>query len=108
MSFGMTSITNNYILGISYGYHDSAVALLQNGFVLSAVEEERFTGIKHEDRFPIHSINWTLKKHGLSRDDIHAICYYEHPKLKTDRSPKRNGSTKIIKLLFLDNFSKTI
>ena len=84
----MTSITNNYILGISYGYHDSAVALLQNGVVLSAVEEERFTGIKHEDRFPINSINWTLKKHGLSRDDIHAVCYYEHPKLKTDRSWK--------------------
>jgi carbamoyltransferase len=84
----MTNITNNYILGISYGYHDSAVALLQNGIVLSAVEEERFSGIKHDSRFPANSINWILKKHGITRDDIHAVCYYENPTIKTHRNKK--------------------
>ena len=84
----MTNITNNYILGISYGYHDSAVALLQNGKVLSAVEEERFTGIKHDNRFPANSINWIFKKHGITRDDIHAVCYYENPIIKTHRNRK--------------------
>ena len=88
MNFGMTNITNNYILGISYGYHDSAVALLQNGIILSAVEEERFTGIKHDSRFPANSINWILKKHGITRDDIHAVCYYENPTIKTHRNKK--------------------
>ena len=42
------SIYDKYIIGISYGFHDSAVALIKNGKVLNAVEEERFTGIKHD------------------------------------------------------------
>ena len=56
------NISDDYIIGISYGFHDSAVALIQNGKVLNAVEEERFTGIKHDFSFPINSINWILKK----------------------------------------------
>ena len=51
------SIYDKYIIGISYGFHDSAVALIKNGKVLNAVEEERFTGIKHDYSFPINSIN---------------------------------------------------
>ena len=52
----MKNINDKYIIGISFGFHDSAVALIQNGQVLNAVEEERFTGIKHDNNFPINSI----------------------------------------------------
>ena len=45
------NINDEYIIGISYGFHDSAVALIQNGKVLNAVEEERFTGLKHDSSF---------------------------------------------------------
>ena len=75
-----------YILGISFGYHDSAVALLTNGKVLSAVEEERFTGIKHDSSFPHHSIKWITKEHNITVDDISYVCFYENPTLKNDRN----------------------
>jgi len=82
------SIYDKYIIGISYGFHDSAVALIKNGKVLNAVEEERFTGIKHDNSFPINSINWILKNNNISGKDISAVCYYENPKLKYDRDKK--------------------
>ena len=82
------SIYDKYIIGISYGFHDSAVALIQNGVVLNAVEEERFTGIKHDNTFPINSINWILKNNNISGKDISAVCYYENPKLKYNRDKK--------------------
>jgi len=89
MSFGMKkSIYDKYIIGISHGFHDSAVALIQNGQVLNAVEEERFTGIKHDNSFPINSINWILKNNNIDGKDISAVCYYENPKLKYDRDWK--------------------
>ena len=53
------------ILGISAFYHDSAAALIVDGKVVSAQEEERFTGIKHDQRFPINSIKWILKQNKL-------------------------------------------
>ena len=49
-----------YNLGISCYYHDSAAALIKNGQVIGACEEERFTGIKHDSSFPINTINWLL------------------------------------------------
>jgi len=82
------SIYDKYIIGISHGFHDSAVALIQNGQVLNAVEEERFTGIKHDNSFPINSINWILKNNNIDGKDISAVCYYENPKLKYDRDWK--------------------
>ena len=66
ISFGMKNINDKYIIGISFGFHDSAVALIQNGQVLNAVEEERFTGIKHDNNFPINSINWILKNNNIT------------------------------------------
>ena len=84
----MKNISDDYIIGISYGFHDSAVALIQNGKVLNAVEEERFTGIKHDFSFPINSINWILKENNISSKDISTVCYYENPKLKYDRDWK--------------------
>ena len=89
ISFGMKkNIYDDYIIGISFGFHDSAVALIQNGKVLNAVEEERFTGIKHDNSFPINSINWILKNNKIVGKQISAVCYYENPILKKDRDWK--------------------
>ena len=76
---------DKYIVGISYGYHDSAVCLVYNGKVLNAVEEERFTGIKHDNSFPINSIEWILGENNLKPSDISYVCYYENPFLKNER-----------------------
>ncbi len=84
----MKNIYDDYIIGISFGFHDSAVALIQNGKVLNAVEEERFTGVKHDNSFPINSINWILKNNQIRGEQISAVCYYENPKLKKDRDWK--------------------
>jgi carbamoyltransferase len=85
---------NFYILGISSGYHDSAAALIKNGQVIGAVEEERFTGIKHDSSFPTNTINWLLKENNITSDDINVVCFYEKPDLKISRiknSTKRGG-----------------
>ena len=75
----------SYILGISCGYHDSAASLIKDGNVLGACEEERFTGIKHDNSFPIKSISYLYAKNGVQKDDIDAICFYENPNLKLER-----------------------
>ena len=85
---------NCYILGISCGYHDSAAALIKNGEVVGAVEEERFTGIKHDSSFPINTIKWLLEENGITAENIDTVCFYENPKIKLDRisqSTKRGG-----------------
>jgi carbamoyltransferase len=94
------------ILGISAFYHDSAAALIVDGKVVSAQEEERFTGIKHDQRFPINSIKWILKQNKLKINQIDKIVWYEDPKKKYERFkeqwfryfPKTIGLTK--KLIF--------
>ena len=73
------------ILGISGFYHDSAAALIVDGKVVSAQEEERFTGIKHDQRFPINSIKWILKQNKLKINQIDKIVWYEDPKKKYER-----------------------
>ena len=74
-----------YVLGISCGYHDSAACLLKNGKVVSACEEERFTGIKHDSSFPYNTIKWIFESNSITKDDISEICFYENPTLKLDR-----------------------
>ena len=73
------------VLGISAFYHDSAACIVENGKLLNAVEEERFTGIKHDSVFPEKSIEWCLKDAGLTLADIDTIAWYEKPELKTER-----------------------
>jgi len=83
-----------YVLGISCGYHDSAAALIKNGEVLGACEEERFTGIKHDYSFPTNTINWLFKKYNITKEDLDYISFYENPELKLDRieqTTKRGG-----------------
>lgn len=73
------------ILGINAFYHDSAAALIVDGRVISAIEEERFTRIKHDNQFPSRAINFCLKANRLTIKDIDYIAYYEKPLLKFER-----------------------
>lgn len=98
-------------LGLSAFYHDSSAALLIDGKVVAAIEEEKFSGIKHDNSFPIHAINWCLKFANKTIYDIDVICWYEEPTLKYDRVEKTLGKRWITKNKtwneFKDTFSKT-
>ena len=74
-----------YILGISAFYHDSSAALLKDGEIISAVQEERFTRIKHDSSFPSESIKYILDESNIKLGDINAIVFYEKPFLKFER-----------------------
>ena len=74
-----------YILGISAFYHDSAAALLHNGEIIAAVQEERFTRKKHDPSFPVESIRYCLDEAGINIDDLSAVVFYEKPLLKFER-----------------------
>jgi len=72
-------------LGISAFYHDSAVCLFENGKVIAAIEEEKLSGIKHDNSFPKQAIKWVLEYSKKTIYDIDTICWYENPQLKYDR-----------------------
>ena len=74
-----------YILGISALYHDSAAALISNGQILSAVQEERFTRIKHDASFPKKSIKYILNHHKINLGDVDNVVFYDKPFLKFER-----------------------
>ncbi len=74
-----------YILGLSAFYHDSSASLLKNGEIISAVQEERFTRIKHDKSFPIESVKYILSENNIRLEDINAIVFYEKPFLKFER-----------------------
>ena len=76
---------SNYILGLSCYYHDSAVALIRNGEIIVAVQEERFSRKKHDSRFPINAIRYSLKSQNIDLSDIEMIVYYEKPLLTFER-----------------------
>ena len=80
----MTS-ANTYILGISAYYHDSAAALLSDGEVLAAAQEERFTRKKHDARFPTHAVRYCLREANLSLSDIDYLVFYDKPFVKFER-----------------------
>ena len=73
------------ILGISAYYHDSAAALIQDGRIIAAAQEERFTRKKHDPNFPINATKFCLEYGGLSLDKIDAIVFYDKPLLKFER-----------------------
>ncbi len=73
------------ILGISAFYHDSAAALVKDGLIVAAAQEERFTRIKHDPAFPANAIDYCLKSQGLTRADIDMVCFYDKPLLKFER-----------------------
>lgn len=74
-----------YILGISAFYHDSAAALIKDGDILAAAQEERFTRIKHDPSFPSHAVSYCLSYAGISLSDVEAVVFYDKPFLKFER-----------------------
>jgi carbamoyltransferase len=73
------------ILGISAFYHDSAAALVEDGYIVAAAQEERFTRKKQDARYPENAIRYCLDEGGLSLDDLDYIVFYEKPFIKFER-----------------------
>jgi carbamoyltransferase len=73
------------VLGISAFYHDSAAALLRDGQIIAAAQEERFTRKKADAGFPANAIRWCLKDAGLSGADVDRVAFYDKPFLKFER-----------------------
>jgi len=73
------------ILGISAFYHDSAAALVVDGRVVAAAQEERFTRKKHDYNFPQHAIEYCLQEAGLTPADLDYVGFYDKPLLKFER-----------------------
>ena len=73
------------ILGISAYYHDSAAALIVDGDIVAAAQEERFTRKKHDHRFPTHAIAYCLEEAGITAADLDYVGFYDKPLLKFDR-----------------------
>ena len=65
------------ILGISAYYHDSAACLLNDGEIIAAVQEERFTRKKHDHNFPSNSIKYCFDEAGIKSSDLDVICFYD-------------------------------
>lgn len=73
------------ILGISAFYHDSAAALVRDGVIVAAAQEERFTREKHDHRFPANAIEYCLGEAGIAANDLDAVAFYDKPFLKFER-----------------------
>ena len=73
------------ILGISAFYHDSAAALIIDGQIIAAAQEERFTRIKHDASFPVNAIQYVLQEGGINFASLTAIAFYDKPLLKFER-----------------------
>ena len=73
------------LLGISAHYHDSAAAIIVNGEIISAAQEERFTRKKHDPSFPRNAVMYCLEEAGLEIKDLSFIVYYDKPLIKFER-----------------------
>jgi carbamoyltransferase len=73
------------ILGLSAFYHDAAAALVVDGRIVAAAQEERFTRVKHDARFPRQAVGWCLREAGLRLEDLDLVAFHEKPLLKLDR-----------------------
>lgn len=73
------------ILGVSAFYHDSAAAIIQDGKIIAAAQEERFTRVKHDSGFPVNAIKFCLKYSGSDINTLDAIVFYDKPLLKFER-----------------------
>lgn len=78
----MTSVN---ILGISAFYHDSAAALVRDGRIVAAAQEERFTRVKHDHNFPTNAVDYCLQEAGIDVGDLDHVVFYDKPLLKFDR-----------------------
>ena len=73
------------ILGISAYYHDSAAALVVDGEIVSAAQEERFSRKKHDARFPVNAIRYCLEEQGIELEDLDSVVFYDKPLVKFER-----------------------
>ena len=73
------------ILGISAFYHDSAAALISDGEIAAAAQEERFTRKKHDPAFPTNAIQYCLDQQGIDMSQVDYVVFYEKPLLKFER-----------------------
>jgi carbamoyltransferase len=73
------------ILGVSAYYHDSAAALVVDGRLVAAAQEERFTRKKHDSSFPTHAVDYCLQAAGLAIENVDYVAFYDKPLLKFDR-----------------------
>src|SRR5512137_2524723 len=73
------------ILGLSAFYHDSAACLLVDGEIVAAAQEERFSRVKHDHRFPRGAVAYCLKEAGLAPERLDHVGFYDKPLLKFDR-----------------------
>ncbi|MGA2740342.1 MAG: carbamoyltransferase [Bryobacteraceae bacterium] len=73
------------VLGISAFYHDSAAALVRDGRIVAAAQEERFSRRKHDARFPRHAVSYCLEREGVALDAIDYVVFYDKPFLKFER-----------------------
>jgi len=74
-----------YILGISCFYHDSAAALIRDGVIVAAAQEERFTRKKHDHNFPSQAIAYCLKEAGITASRLDMVAFYDKPLIKFER-----------------------
>ena len=74
-----------YILGISAFYHDSAAALVTDGHIVAAAQEERFSRKKHDARFPVNALRYCLDEAGIKLDAVDHVVFYDKPFLKFER-----------------------
>lgn len=73
------------ILGISAFYHDSAAAIIRDGEIIAAAQEERFSRVKHDARFPVEAIKYCLQETGKTISELDAVVFYDKPLLKFER-----------------------
>jgi carbamoyltransferase len=76
------------VLGLSFGFHDSAAALVVDGEVVAACQEERFSRVKNDPSFPVRAIDFCLRQAGITPADLDLVAYHEQPLLKFDRIVK--------------------
>lgn len=101
------------ILGISALYHDAAAALVEDGVIIAAAQEERFTRIKHDKRIPICAIKFCLSKGKCSFSDLDMVVYYDNPLLTIQRFCKnictlQNKSDDLLNRSFDDMFGDKV
>ncbi|MBI4342978.1 MAG: carbamoyltransferase [Candidatus Omnitrophica bacterium] len=82
-----------HILGLSCYFHDAAAALLRDGVLIAAAEEERFSRTKHDFGFPRHAIDFCLRQGGLTAQDLDYVVFYEKPFVKFQRILQSNLRT---------------
>ena len=73
------------ILGLSCFYHDSAACIVEDGAIVAAAQEERFTRKKHDSEFPFHAVRYCLAEAGLTKGHVDAVAFYDKPILKFHR-----------------------